>query len=175
MLLDGYWKNDLRRIKRSLRFWSKNRISIFSDYAEHKVNQGLLYSAVIIRKIVEDERDVKKVVEKSKLPFSPPFPVIKISVPIQKYTHVDENKFFMNSKVFLQDYNLENAENIELPLADVCNQIIHSYSWSVVYWNSKFIYEVLMASDLFKEKGIYALTIQNWIEVIQKTIDLAAI
>ena len=174
MLLDGYWKRDLRWIKHSLGFWSSIRFRVFRDYAEHRVNRGLLLSAVIMRKIVEDEREIEDICKVANA-LPPSLPVIKISVPINRINHIDERKMFANSRVFLQDYDTENAIKEEVPLSFVCNQIIHSYAWALVYLNGKKIYEVLFASDVKKEKAIYALVIRDWADVIQKVIDKASI
>lgn len=172
MILDGYWKWDLKRIKHSLRFWSSIRFRFFRDYAEHRVNRSLLLSAVIIRKIVEDEREAEDVCKTTNA-LPPPLPVIKINVPINRINHIDERKLFANSCVFLQDYDTENVVKEEVPLSFVCNQIIHSYAWALVYLNGRKIYEVLFASDIKKEKEIYALVIRDWADVVQKVIDKA--
>lgn len=174
MLLDGYWKTELKRIRRSMRFWSGFRISIFDDYVEHKINQGFLYSAVIIRKISEDEKDAEKTCEKNNLPM-PRLPVLKINVLLKQYNHINEDKFFMLSRVYLQDYDMNNEIVKSESLYNVCNQIIHSYIWGLVYLNGKHVCGALMASDRFKDTGVFYLTINEWTDVIQKVIEEAAI
>lgn len=157
-----------------MRLWSKIRFRLLHEYAEHKINQGFLWSAVILRKIVDDEKDAEKVSENSALPM-PRLPILKIRVKVKHYDHIDEKKFFMVSRFFPQDYDFEKEKEGEEPLNHICNQIIHSYSWSVVYLNRKNIYGIFFASDVFKEKGIFFLTISEWLSVLQEVIDKAAI
>ena len=174
MLLDGYWKKDLRRICRSLSFWSKNRSSFLRKFAEHRVNRGLLYSAVIIRKIMEDEKDAEKIIEKTKLPM-PSLPVKDIEVPVIQYNHIDDEKIFLVSSVILEDYDLKHYVKKEVELWWICNQIIHSYAWAVVHKDFKSIGGVLLASDKFREEGICYLTVCDWIAAVRSVIEKAHI
>lgn len=174
MLLDGYWKKDLKKIVKSLVFWSRHRYQFLRGYSEHKVNCGFLLSAAIIRKIVEDEKDAHKKIKVAGL-FMPKLPVIKMSVPIKKYPHIDEEKFFANSHVFLKDYNLEHGVEESASIWWVCNQIIHSYAWAIVYQKDEGVYGVLLASDQYKEEGICLLAIRDWVDVIRFVIEEAAI
>lgn len=170
MLLDGYWKLDLLRIRLSLCFWKGGIGGILADYAEHKINQGLLYSAAIIRKIVEDENDAGKITESVKMKM-PPLPLLKTTVPVKYYQHVDPEKFFVNSKVFLADYDMKQEKEENMPLAYACNQIIHSYVWGIVYQKNRRIHGVLLASDHFMKEGIYLLAVKDWIDAIKTVID----
>ena len=171
MILDGYWKHELWSIKNGLSLW--RRLWFAGQYAEHKINRALLYSAVIIRKIAEDEKDAERTIEKSQRPM-PPLPIIKMSVPVKRYRHTDPDKFFVNSKVFLNDYDMQHAETDQLSLFQICNQIIHSYTWAVVHQGQK-IHGVLFASDREREKDVVYLTLEDWISTIQTVIDNSAI
>lgn len=141
----------------------------FSDLSEHRINRGLLFSAAFIRKIAEDEKNAKDTAGTAQLPV-PPLPVLKISVPIKRYRHTCPDKFFANTRVFLSDYDMEHAENDQISLFQVCNQIIHSYAWSVVH-KGKRICGVLFASDREKEKDVFFLAIADWIKVIREVIE----
>lgn len=186
MLLDGYWKKDLKSIIKQLEKWSGKRCELFHDYSEHKVNQGLLYSAVIIRKIVEDEKDGEEIYknwmkhldseEIDEKPSKPKFATMSRIVSVARYAHIDGEKFFMNSKLFLSDYDAKHAEHIELPLSQMCNQLIHSYVWGIAYSSEgKKIYGIMTASDKFKEKEVYLLKIDDWIDAIRFVIDNSTI
>ena len=174
MLLDGYWKRELNTIMRRLRLWSNCSFPVLQDYAEHRINQGLLYSAAISRKIVEDEKDAENGARKHQVQI-PLLPVLKITVPVTRYQHTDEDKSFANSRVFLDDYDLKNGRADTMPLMQICNQIIHSYAWSVVHQRKRGIYGVLVASDREKEEDIILLTVSDWISAIQEVIDKANI
>ena len=170
MLLDGYWKSELKHIEKRLSFWSRYSYLFPQEYVEHKINCGLLYSAAIIRKIAEDEKDAEKKITGLQVQ-APPFPILKITVPVRCYRHIDEEKLFANSVVFLEDYDMSRVEDKNISLFQVCNQIIHSYAWAIVYQRSRHIYGVLIASDRFKDDGIYLLTISDWRRVVRKAID----
>ena len=180
MLLDGYWKRDLIRIKRQLKFWSRRSGYILHEYIEHRINRCLLFSTAIIRKIIEDEKDGENLYKEwldslkeegvDTKPEKPEFLSLQYSVSITKYQHVDEEKIFINSKLILSDYDTEHGEQIELPLSQVCNQLIHSYVWGIVH-SGKRIYGVMTASDKFKEKEVYLLKIEDWITALDFVIE----
>lgn len=151
-----------------MNFWSKHLL--FKEFAEHKINQGTLYSAAIIRKIVEDEKDAETEFISYALPMAP-LEILKIKVPVTVYCHIDKGKFFANSKMFLQDYDIKHAEEIEITLRDTCNQIIHSYVWNIIYQGMNKIYGVAVASDRAKEKDLFLLRINDWIHVIQEVVN----
>ena len=171
MILDGYWKRDLYQIRTGLIFWSRMG---FGGFAEHQISRGLLYSAAIIRKIVEDEKDAEHASAKTQLPM-PPLPIIKSRVPVKRYRHTDPDKFFVNTRVFLDDYNFQNEQSDSMSLTKVCNQIIHSYAWAIVRRGKSHIHGVLVASDHEKEKNIIMLAISDWIRVIQEVIEKSTI
>lgn len=170
MIVDGYWKLDLQQINYSLVFWSKMG---FGDFAEHQISRNLLYSAAIIRKIAEDEKEAEYAAGSNQMTM-PPLPIIKMSVPVKRYRHTDPDKFFVNSKVFLDDYDLQHAETDKLSLFHACNQIIHSYAWAVVHQGRR-IHGVLFASDREKEKDILYLTLEDWTSTIKTVIDTSVI
>lgn len=169
MILDGYWKRDLIKIKRQLKFWSSRSGYILHEYIEHRINRCLLFSAAIIRKIIEDEADAETIMKHDNMPL-PPFRILRSTVPLTAYKHVDEEKFFVNSRLILSDYDTKSAEQIELPLTQVCNQLIHSYVWGVVH-SEKRVYGVMTASDWFKEKEAYLLKIEDWITALEFVIE----
>lgn len=170
MILDGYWKRDLYQIRAGLLFWCKMG---FSALSEHRINRGMLYSAAIIRKIAEDEKEAEHAAENNQMTM-PPLQIIKTSVPVKRYRHTDSDKFFVNSKMFLNDYDMQHAETDQLSLFQICNQIIHSYTWAVVHQGQK-IHGVLFASDREKEKDVFYLTLEDWISTIQTVIDNSVI
>lgn len=170
MILDGYWKRDLYQIRAGLVFWARMGCCALS---EHRINRGLLYSAAIIRKIAENEIEAEHTAENNQMTM-PPLPIIKSSVPVKRYRHTNPDKFFVNSKVFLDDYDLKHAETDQLSLFQTCNQIIHSYAWAGVHQGRR-IHGVLFASDREKEKDAFYLTLEDWISTIQTVIDNSAI
>lgn len=171
MLLDGYWKRDLIKFKRQLKFWSRYDGSLLRDYAVHKMNSCFLYSAAIIRKIVLDEIDAKEKIDNSELPPAQ-FKVLKCSVQLKRYKYIGEDNFFAQSRCILSDYNTKKSERVELSLKEICNQFIHSYVWSPVYTSDmKKLYGALFSSDKNKEKFVYLLNIKDWITALDFVIE----
>lgn len=181
MILDGCWKKELQHIRRQLSFWTKHRLFLNDRYIEHKVNRAFLFSAAIIRKIIEDEKDAEKTVKKhnqagDEKPWAiPQLPVLKIKVPVRKYKYIAEDKFFVNSKVLISDYDTNNSSIDHISLEHICNQIIHSYAWQVIYIEKIIVYGVMMASDRFLEKEAYLITVKEWIKVINTVVNKSCI
>lgn len=59
MLIDYHWKSELKRICREIILW-KNA-TIFYEYTEYRLSRSLLYSAIILRKMFEDEIEVESI------------------------------------------------------------------------------------------------------------------
>ena len=167
MLHDGYWKRELIKFKRQLKYWSRRGGYYMYEYSEHRINRCLLYSAAIIRKIVEDEANAQAIMKKNNWQMAP-FKILHYTVPIKVYKHTDEDKFFMVSKLILPDYDTKHCESADLPLKEACNQIIHSFVWSPVHSGKKsdIIYGAMFASDREKEKCAYLLKIEDWINTL---------
>lgn len=173
MILDGYWKKELKHNARLLAFWIKvsDKVGI---YAEHKVNKYILYSAVIIRKMFEDEKGAETVFKKLNV-HMPALELIKYKVKVTTYPF-SGNKNFIIERAIPENYNQEEAVDEEIPLNTLCNQIIHSFVWSVVHeQNSLKICEVLFASDKEKANVLYALNPEDFIKAINFCIEKGTI
>ncbi len=170
MLNDKLWKNDLAQIIKELLLWSSKEYKRYNPKAEHIINRGLLYSAIIIRKATEDDKDAKPFFEEHSMA-EQVLKTLYYNVPVLTYDYLPTDDF-INKKCFPEYYDIENSEEMQLPLDRVCNQIIHSYKWGILYEpNSRGIHGVLFASDRFKGKCVYLLRIEDWINAIQFVID----
>lgn len=174
MILDGYWKKELKRIGRILSHCSRCGFLFTQGYSDHKINQCFLYSAVIIRKISEDEKEAERIIKEKQLK-QPPLPVLKINIPVTRFDHTDEDKLFVNSRVILEDYDMKNGRADDIPLMQVCNQIIHSYPWGIVHQGKRGVYGALVASDREKEKDVILIAVSDWIAAIEKVTEEANI
>ena len=74
----------------------------------------------------------------------------------------------------VEDYDYEKVEGIKLDLGTLCNKIIHSYIWTVLYSRGK-VYGIAVASDKEKAKGLYVLKLRDWIEVLRFCSEHASI
>ena len=178
MLLDGYWKRELEREARRLRFWSALPTYDARSRISHNVNRSILYSAVIIRKIFEDEKDVEPYFKEPK-PLHPkmaaempgyvyesPLKTLAYKVPIKRAPYKGKPEDLLQSKVWPEDYDGPRLESIALPLNQACNQIIHSYVWGLVGGKREGTASVLFASDKAKEEWVYWLAIDDWLAAI---------
>ncbi len=57
MVLNKQWQADLRKLHRNILFW-KNHI-LLNEYAKHNLTRSVLYSAVIIRKLIDNNINAK--------------------------------------------------------------------------------------------------------------------
>lgn len=129
MILDGYWKLELNRYARRLKFWGR-LCGGTGTYAEHQVNKYLLYSAAIIRKLIEDETDAKKQIENSSLPM-PELALLHYELPAVEYAFDGDEEFILH-KVIARYYQSGNR-NVTVEAKMICNSIIHSYIWNLAY------------------------------------------
>lgn len=58
MVFDGSWKWELKKLSWAISFWK--RTSAYGEYSKHQLNRAILYSAVIIRKAIEEEIELEK-------------------------------------------------------------------------------------------------------------------
>lgn len=163
MILDGYWKLELNRYVRRLKFWD-GLCGGTGTYAEHQVNKYLLYSAAIIRKLIEDEADAKKQIENSSLQM-PELALLHYDLPATEYVF-DGDKDFILHKVITDYYHAGNC-SIIVEAKTICNSIVHSYIWNLAYGTDrKGIIGFLTASDFDKEKKLYFVKLTDWIDYI---------
>ena len=172
MITDGYWRLELFCNMQKIRFWSLMNRVLRTSHNEHRINREILYFAVAIRKIIEDDKEARAISRQYKWK-EPPLEVMRKRVPVRKFPYNSEDGF-VGHTVSASDYDNQNAENIQLDLDILCNKIIHSYIWSVVY-SDKRVYGVAFASDKEKTKELYLLKIEDWLKVLQFCADKATV
>ena len=169
MILDGYWKRELRKNAITLRFWCA--FSVFSSsFIEHQVNKSILYSAVIIRKMFEDEKGAESEIRKSEIPM-PPLKLLKYKVKVTVYPFSGDENFIIE-RVIPENYDCKNAVEKEIELNTLCNQIIHSFVWSIAYEPKPHkIFGVFFASDKAKEDVLCVLEPDELIKAIKFCVE----
>lgn len=174
MILDGYWKLELKKSIDALRFWRKVAGAVHTDFTDHQVNRQILYSAVIVRKILEDEKWAKKDLKDSTLPM-PPFEILHSEITVMEYPFAG-NKDWILHHVVIADYDTDNRIQITMPLEHACNSIIHAYVWDLVRWSDKKgIAGFLAASDRFKCRCLYFFSLDDWLDKLQFCLDNACV
>ena len=164
MIYGDRWKIELGKLSRSISIWS--HISWLDEYAKHRLAKAVLYSTVVIRKVIEDLRDVEK-----KLPSDlPQMKILHAEVEAIVCLFEGEKGWSVRGRVCVSDYG--KAEKIKLKAVDVCNGIIHSYYWDIAnYQGSKSYAGFLVASDRNKEKNLHFVSFDEWNKFIQLVID----
>ena len=163
MIFDGYWKREAKVLSREISLW--HRLLFPSDYAEHRLNRAILYSAAILRKIIEEEREAEKLFRKRGETI-PHKLLSQTTLPAIRYPHTDTENIFYRGKLFPEDYG--EGERVELTVQDVCNQLIHSYVWSLAMSADKKSYAgFFVASDRSKESCVHAIHFSDWQEILK--------
>ena len=166
MILDGYWKLELKKSIDMLRFWRKVAGMLHTDFTDHQVNRQILYSAVIVRKIIEDEKWAKDIAKDSTLPM-PVLAILHSEIKVIEYPYVGD-KDFVGFRPWADNYDVDGRTAGALPLEHACNSIIHSYVWSLVrYEKKKDIAAFVMASDRYKAKCMYLIMLDDWLNKLQ--------
>lgn len=169
MLLDGYWKKELQRNIKNLKLWLRLS-SVFTQYAEHMINQNILYSAIVMRKMFEDEKHYENLCVKNKHP-QPRFELLKYKVEVRVSPFCGD-KDFIFEQLIPGDYDFKQSKTEKVGLNFLCNQIIHSFKWSVVYFrNSRKVYGFSVASDKESDKNVYLFEINEFIKVMEFCIE----
>lgn len=170
MIVDGYWRKELSSSRLKLNLWSFFNQVIQTKRFEHSINKEILFSAVVIRKIIEDDKIARAEIRQNKMK-EPGFELVKYRVPIRTYPFIGD-ELWISHKVSVEDYDNESAQEIKLDLDILCNKIIHSYIWSIVYLGKK-TYGVGFASDKEKVEKLYLLKMSDWIDTLQFCINEA--
>lgn len=154
-----------------MKFWSFVGRFIKTNLNEHRINREILYSSVVVRKIVDDCKEARSISRQHKWK-EPPLEVMHYRVPLKEYPYIGDG--FVAYRVTVEDYDYKNAKDIKMDLDQLCNKIIHSYVWSIVY-SGKEVYGVAFASDKEKTDKLYLLRLSDWLDTLQLCIDEACV
>lgn len=166
MIFDGRWKWELQKLSWSISVW--RRLPVFHGFAEHQLNRAILYSATILRKLIEDETEAEEIAS-----------AVGISLPKQetthailtatKYPYTAEEGWTVRSIFRTGDYGPGNT--VSLKSKAVCNWLIHSCIWSLVQTPKGKCYSgFLVASDFDREKHIHFVSFDEWQRLIKLSI-----
>lgn len=170
MILDGYWKKELRAIIRRLKYWVLIA-RLRNKFAEHQINKYVLLSAVFIRKLVEDEKDAKKGMESIGVKI-PEFALIDYLIPVVEYEFTGDKNFILQHVII--DYYKGKKENKKVYASLICNYIIHSYIWDLVHIKNTNDIGFCVSSDYNKEKQLYMVKLSNWIKYMDFCIKMGS-
>lgn len=170
MIFDGYWKKELRFYVKQIKRWQKLSSSkmLNQKFVEHQLNKYILYSAIVIRKMIEEEKDAENIFNKSDLKISPPkFELLHYEIPIQRFPFSGDKDFIPHKVV--SEYYKGKGEKDKLDAEYVGNNIIHSYIWTLAHsreGKQHYISGFLVSSDRFKDKYLYFVTFDDWVKYL---------
>lgn len=152
-----YCVKELQKTSRRLRVLSKmpdDIISIFPSL-NFKVRINFVNSALIIRKMQEIHQ----------LP-----QIDNYKIPVIRYPYLNANEA-ASQTIWATDYDSANYEKETVELRKICNSLIHSYVYDVLYQidknkKSQYMAYVGVASDYDKEKHVYVVAIKDWIDCL---------
>lgn len=166
MILDCYWKQELNSSIHLLSFWKRVSTVFDTDYVRHKTNKQILLTAMVARKIVDDELWAKKEIEHSSLPM-PKLALIDYKIPVTEYPFNGDKDWIIPGRIFASDYGQASGTK-DILLNKLCSQIIHSFVWSVAGTSGENGFTgFLVASDRDKEKLVYYVTVKDWIAAMR--------
>ena len=167
MIFDGRWKRELKLLVWEISIWKT--MPILGSVAEHRLNRAILYSATILRKIIEDEIEAEDIAKETNIPL----PKLKTTHAILnaiKYPYVGEEGWVVRSTLCASDYG--KGQDVCVKAKDVCNWLLHSYVWGVARdANTKKFVGFLVASDFDKEKFIHFISLDEWNSLLKHVIE----
>lgn len=167
MIFDGRWKRELKWLSFEIVVWQGLRI--LGDVAEHRLNRAILYSATILRKIIEDEAEAEAIAKEAKISL-PKQKTVHAILKAIKYPYTGEEGWTVRSKLCASDYG--KGQDVCVNAKDVCNWLLHSYVWGVALdANKKTFAGFLVASDFDKEKFIHYISFGEWYTLLKLVIE----
>lgn len=157
MIYDSYaWKRELRSKKRQIT--KNNTILDFEknfDLAYHKVESAILYSAFIIRKLIESEKLSNEADEY--------WLTTKKYLPTK---HIDRLHHWCDE----DEYNWEKFATQNTEGKKICNQLIHSYVLRLVFEEEGAVIGFFVSSDYDRNKGLLEVSLEDWIKYMDMII-----
>ena len=150
-----YCVKELQKASRRLRVLSKipdDIVSIFPSL-DFNVRKHFVYSAVIIRKMQEIHQ----------LP-----QINNCKIKARRYSYINPNDS-ASQIMWAADYDSANSTQENIEVRNICNWLIHSYVYDVLYPIDKKYRRMAyigVASDRDKDKYVYVISIQDWIEYL---------
>ena len=165
MLLDGYWKKELK--VQSFVLKHNRSFSLIPQLHEHLVNRAILLTAVIARKIIEDEKWAEKESKNGDQSWYFKSNLLGISIPIMIFPYHGEQ--LPPGPVDPTHYG--KGERSMEPSEYIINSIIHSFYWILIgYPRTSTIEAFCVSSDRHKDQ-LYYVKLTDWISFLQTVYD----
>ena len=148
----GPWKDDLYYYIEQIENF--NSAQYFDDDNAYTiVEKAIFYSAFIIRKLSDCKGKLSDEAEKYSL---------KI-YPVKPLKQVD----FWHRWISDDSHDWENEKKITVAGRNICNWLIHSYIFSVVYNEDNVIDNFFVCSDRYRNKNLYRIPMCEWVKYMK--------
>lgn len=150
-----YCVSELQKASRKLRILSKIPSCIVDvfPYFDFAVRVQFLYSAIIVRKILEIHKPPK---------------IENYKIEVLRYPYINPSEP-ASPMMWAADYDSANCVQEKVKLRKICNSIIHSYVYNVLYQQHQkpqCMTYIGVASDFDKEKHVYVIFIKEWLDCL---------
>lgn len=150
------WKGELSLNQRQLiKHNSKAAFDRNFDLAYHKVESAILYSAFIIRKLIESEK-LSTISDAHSI-------IIKKYLPIK---HIDRLHCWCDEDY----YNWDKSISKTMLGKNICNQLIHSYVMQLHFKEDNAVVGFFVSSDYDRNKGLFEVSIEDWMQYMDLVI-----
>lgn len=143
------WKDELERVAQRLE--SKANQKRWTERSSFLVERDVMFSAYAIRKLCESFK-VSDALRRAQ------FPVVRFDLTGPKVPDVFDRHEFWDL------YDIAKGTRQTLSLPAVCNQLIHSWVWSLsADENSELFDGFYVSSDRERKKSLYFIGVLDWI------------
>lgn len=153
MVYESYpWKQDLRKRKNLLLRYNKSeQFDANFDTTYTVIEKAIFYSAFIIRKLIDCDRLSTEADE--------------WSLQIEKYPTLRE---FNRIHHFVEEgsHDWENGQNVTVKAKNVCNWLIHSYVFALLFDNGA-VTSFAVSSDFDRNEILYVIDLNDWIKYME--------
>jgi hypothetical protein len=147
-----YWKSDLLKQAEALR--KRVMQKRWPDASFARCEQAMMLGFYSIRKLTESAKLTHK--------------VSRMSVAVRSYPATGRIVHLMNLHRIDKLYDLNKPRRRTVSLPFLCNQIIHSYVFSLLFHEGGNLAGVLVTSDRERSKELLEITVDRIIDVFEK-------
>lgn len=147
-----YWKTDLLKLAKQLE--KRKKQTRWEDASFANAEKEIMLSAFMTRKLFDSEKIDGRIDEK------------EIEATIYKSNGKKINKM---KNIFPDRYfELEDPIKSKIKVRDICNQIIHSYIFTLLITKENKLQSFWVASDYDKFKHLTEMSIENYIGILRQ-------
>jgi hypothetical protein len=146
MISDPYpWREELLRVadrlekRKAQRRWTERTMFL--------IERDIMLSAYSIRKLNEAKRISDRLRGER--------------VRVQRHELVGRVPDMQNGHRFWEFYDFEHGADVELKMADLCNQIIHSWIWGIAAEEGGGLAGIYVSSDRERRRSVYLVDVDT--------------